>query len=154
MLKKAFNWHNKKYYLIGRKDGEDLYLEAASFNCGWYWGIGYVETFTNRKRPERSADISCHTHFNTLFPTWKAFVDNLDDTPFTERERWQIYEIMECLYTARNYSDMIHRGSAHYTNNDAADIIKDDAEYKRINETVIPALLKNLYGIMEQKEAH
>ena len=151
MNKKTFTWHGKKYYLIGTKDGEDMYLEQASFDCQWYWGLGYIETFTNKRHPERSADISSHSHFNLEFPHYTDFMDL--DAPYTESEKWKIYEIMRSLYTAREYSDMIHIGGSHFTSNPAKDIIQDDAEYKRINEVVIPAMLEELYKIMEGRAA-
>lgn len=152
MNKKTFTWHGKKYYLIGTKDGEDMYLEQARFDCGWYWGLGYIETFTNRRHPERSADISSHTHFDVLFRKYSDFVDDLE-TPFTKEEKWKIYEIMQSLYTARKYSDMLHCGGAHITTNPAKETIQDDAEYKRINEVMIPAMLEELYKIMEGRAA-
>ena len=45
---------------------------------------------------------------------------------------------------------MIYRGGAHYTKNPCADIIKNSEEYKRINESVIPSLLKKLYQILSE----
>ncbi len=152
MQRKTFNWHGKKYYLLGEKDGEKLYLEEAHFDCDWYWGLGYIETFTNKARPERSADISSHTHFDILFRKYSDFVDDLE-TPFTEHERYQIFEIMRSLYTARQYSDMIYTGGAHVTTNPAKDTIKNEAEYDRINKVVIPAMLEELYKILEGRAA-
>ena len=70
-------------------------------------------------------------------------------TPFSDREIWQICELMKSFYICREYSDTINRGGAHYTTNPAADIIKTETEYRRINDTVIPAIAENLYKILE-----
>lgn len=149
MKKKTFKWHGKQYYLLGVRNKEKVFLEAATWDCDWYWGIGYVETFSNNTTPEKSRDITSHTHFNWLFKSWKDYLQFFDETPYTESELWKIYEIMESLYTARKYSDMLHIGGSHITSNPAADTIKNEAEYKRINETVIPSMLDKLERIMQ-----
>ena len=42
----------KNIYLLGSdKDGVKYWLEEASWDCGWYWGFGYVETYTNNSNP-------------------------------------------------------------------------------------------------------
>ena len=57
-------------------------------------------------------------------------------------------EIMRTLYTLREYSDTLHRGGSHYTSNPCKDIIKNEDEYKRINEVLIPSLLKEVYKLL------
>lgn len=145
----------KDCYLLGETaDGTRYYLEQAKFDCGWYWGGGYVETYTNNRFPELSKDIDSHQHFDSLFfhnPNkngYDAFKDFFAETPFTDKEVWEIVELMRSFYIAREYSDMIHRGGAHYTENPAKEIIKNDEEYDRINKTVIPAIMSELYKIL------
>lgn len=134
----------KDYYLIGKgKDGELYWLEEGSWDCGWYWGIGYVETFERFDR-----DISSHQHWDNLFPTKDKFDDFFEETVISEKETWIILELMKSIYTARNYSDMIHIGGSHYTSNPNKEDIKNDTEYKRINEVVIPKLLESVYAIL------
>ena len=159
-MKRVITWHGKKYYYLGVMDGEPAYLQEATFDCGWYWGIGYVETFTNERQPERSRDISMHTHFDYLMDSqrnqfggtmnwWDAFKNVFRTTLLKDSEIWTVVEIMKSLYTARKYSDMIHRGGSNYTSNPVAETINNDTEYKRINEKVIPALLDALYKILD-----
>jgi len=47
---------------------------------------------------------------------------------------------------------MLHCGGANYTSNLAKDDIVCEAEYKRINEDVIPAILAKLYEIIGEEE--
>lgn len=155
MNKYSFTWHGKKYYLLGEDaDGERYYLEQAQWDCGWYWGGGYVETFTNRIFPHRSEDISSHQHFDGLFLKnprlngFDAFKMFFKETPFTDKELWVILELMKSFYTARNYSDFLHIGGAHYTTNPCKETIVNDTEYTRINASVIPALMEELYKIL------
>lgn len=147
LKKKSFMWNGKKYYLLGILDGEEIYLEQGHFDCGWYWGVGYVETFTNRKNPRRSKDISSHRHFDKLFKTYDMFMTL--ESPLSDKEKWTVYELMKSIYTARKYSDMLYGGNSGITTNPCKDIIKGGEEYQRINDIVIPSILKVLYGILE-----
>lgn len=154
MKKQIITVFGKYHYLLGEDaSGIKYYLQKAKFDCGWYWGGGYVETFTNNRNPEKSRDISSHQHFDCLilnrkkngFDTFKEiFVNN----PFTDKEIWTICELMQTFYIMREYSDCIYKGGANYTNNPAKDTIKNDSEYKRINEIVIPELWEKLYSLL------
>ena len=66
----------------------------------------------------------------------------------SDEEIWKIIELMKSFYISQEYSDMLYRGGAHYTSNPVTDIIKNEAEYKRINEKVIPEIMKELYKIL------
>lgn len=156
MKKKKTHAFNKDVYLLGAdKSGTYYWLEQAKFECGWYWGLGYVETYTNNKNPGWARDINSHQHFDWLFLSGPShgfdnFKKFLVETPLSDKEIWQLMEIMKSLYTAREYSDMIHRGGSNYTKNPCSDMIKDLGEYKRINESVIPSLLKKVYQILSE----
>lgn len=144
-IKKVFG-HN--YYLLGKRkeDGQKVWLEEGHFDCGWYYGLGYVEIFN-----KNYTDIEEHTHFDCLFLTNKiydSFVDYFQETTLNDKEIWKLLENMKALYTIRDYSDLLHLGGAHITQNDNKEIIKNDAEYKRINDVVIPTLLNEVYKIV------
>jgi hypothetical protein len=59
---------------------------------------------------------------------------------------------MKSFYTARNYAEMIHLGGAHYTKNPCKDLIQNTNEEIRINETIIPAITKEIYLLLTPKE--
>lgn len=152
---KVYVFGKDAYFLGQDENGINYFLEQAKWDCGWYWGGGYVETYTNNGNPARSRDISSHSHFDSMFlkgnayDTFKAF---FKVTPFSDKEIWQILELMQSFYTARKYSDMLHIGGAHYTSNPAKETIQNESEYNRINKEVIPAIFDNLYDILEGKE--
>lgn len=146
MKKQSFEWHSKKYFLLGiDKNGIKYYLQETQWDCGWYWGGGYIETFSNNRCPNLSKDINSHNHFDNMFfnkPVngYDAFYAFFVNTPLLNKEVWTLCELMKSFYTAREYSDMIYRGGANYTTNSLKDTIKNDTEYDRINKTVIPAI--------------
>ena len=142
------------YFLGMDADGVWHWLEAAHWDCDWYWGGGYVEAYTNNTKPNLSRDICSHQHFNGLFFNkntngFDAFKNFFIETPFSDSEIWKICELMKTFYICREYSDMLHIGGAHYTSNPAKETIKNVLEYERINKNVIPEIMNELYKILE-----
>ena len=43
--KKVFNKNN---YLLGKRNGVKIWLVEASWDCGWYWGFGYIEEYNKK----------------------------------------------------------------------------------------------------------
>ena len=71
--KQTVKYLNKTAYLLGeRKDGEKVYLQAGSWDCGWYWGYGYLEIY-NKPR----TDIVEHYHFDSLLK--KCGLDGINE---------------------------------------------------------------------------
>ena len=154
MNKHCFRWHGRYYYLLGKDaHGIKYYLEEAHFDCGWYWGIGYIEAFSNNRTPERSADIRSHEHFDTKIGRGlERFKEVFPENPYTDKEIWKILELMSCAYIARHYSDMLCCGGGMVSANPVADKIKREEEYMRINKEMIPAIMAELYKIMGKEE--
>ena len=161
MNKHVLKWHGHNYYFIGiNEHNRKMYYVESTFDCNWYWGIGYIVEFTNNNNPAMSRDYKTWTHWDSLFNEKAkermyhidAFKAIFPKNPFTEKEQWKILEIMQSLYTARKYSDMLHARGSHITSNPCNEIIENNKEYTRINEKVIPALLANLYNILERNE--
>lgn len=154
MNKKVCKAFGKKTYLLGKdKEGIWYWLEEASWDCDWYWGFGYVETYTNNKNPEMSRDINSHQHFDGLFLKGpKMCKDMFDDffaeTPLNNNEKWKLLELMRTIYTMKEYSEVICRGGSNITNNPAEEVIKNQDEYNRINEIILPKLFEEVYKIL------
>lgn len=150
MEKHSFYWHGKNYYLLFvDEQGVKYYLQDFSWDCGWYWGGGYVETFTNNNTPYISIGIQSHQHFDIMFfnGNYGKFLNA--DTPFTLAEKWQILELLKTFYIMREYSDTLYRGGAHFTSNPVKDIIENEKEYDRINKIIIPAIREELIKIIK-----
>lgn len=153
MEKETKQKFGKTYYLLGKRKGDNkkVWLEEGHFDCSWYWGIGYVEVFTHKY-----VDIEEHTHFDCLFFNntgccYDLFKAYFEETTLNDKEIWQLLENMKTLYNLRNYSDMIFRGGSHITTNQNSDLIKNEEEYKKINNVIIPKILKDIYGLLNKK---
>lgn len=151
--KKTINKFGEHYLLGVDADGVKHYLKKPSFDCGWYWGFGYIHTFTNNNKPELSRDISRHYHFNSFEKNSdmfdgikKAFISFVLD----DDELWKLCELMKTAYILRDYSDTLNRGGANYTANPCREIIKNDDEYNRINKTVLPAIFEQVKKLLTE----
>lgn len=128
----------KTYYLLGKDiDGDEYYLQKATFDCDWYWGGGYIDTFNRTK-----TDITCHTHYDSgdingyKFANYDDFNKAFEITTLTEKETWKFHELMRTFYTARKAMDMSHRGSSHITNNPLTELIKNDDIYNHFDKVI------------------
>lgn len=158
MEKQISSAFGKKQFLIGKdKNGINYWLQESSFDCGWYWSVGYIETFTVNDNPKISRDITSYQHFNSMMENTgkhhnEAFKTLFVESVLTDKEVWSFLEMMTSLYTLRSYSDLLHTGGAHISLNHSADVIKNEMEYKRVNEIVIPDILGKLYSLLTPKK--
>lgn len=154
MNKKVSKAFGKKTYLLGKdKEGIWYWLEEASWDCEWYWGFGYVRSYTNNEHPNMSRDCESHQHFDKLFLSGPEMCKNMfdnffEETPLRESEKWKLLEIMKTIYTMKEYSEVVYRGGSHITTNPVCEIIRNEDEYKRINEIVLPKLFEEIYKIL------
>lgn len=134
----------KKDFYLGRNiDGEKIYLRAPSWDCGWYWGFGYL------------GNDDCHYHFDGL-KLLKGRVVNLFDgmknhfkhLSINDKKLWKFCELMETFYTLKQAAEVLGRGGSHYTSNPCESVIKNPEEVKRINEVVMPAIFNELNTIL------
>lgn len=150
-VRKAFG---KNVYLLGKdRLGTHYWLKEASWDCDWYWGFGYVRTYTNDKHPENSRDIESHQHFESLFfNKEKNGRDMFDtfflETPLNDKEKWQLIELMKTFYTLQKYSELLYIGGSHYTENPLKETLRNKEEYDRINKEVLPKLFEEVYKIL------
>lgn len=89
--KKKSKAFGKDVYLLGTIDGKMQWLEAPSWDCGWYWGFGYVEEYTQHERPCRSRDKVSHTHIDSIAKNINKplhdFHEAFDSITFNDEER-------------------------------------------------------------------
>ena len=56
-------FNDKKYYLLGKRkeDNRKVWLEEGSWDCDWYWGLGYVEIFSYKYKDIDEERLLCVT---------------------------------------------------------------------------------------------
>lgn len=163
LQKRKSHAFGKDVYLLGENEnGELLWLESPSWDCGWYWGFGYVETYNygGRRDPKSCTDIQSHQHFDGL--VWfndddHKYIYHINESPslcetvLTDRESWELSDLMKRFYTLREAAEMFGRGTAHFTSNTRHDSTnKEIATY--INEVELPNIFKAVLDILTPEE--
>ena len=131
---------NKKIYLLGKDaEGTKYWLEAPSWDCDWYWGFGYVETYTNNNYPNRSRDINSHQHFDSLFlndtkvDAFTAFKEFFKETTLDQKEIMLLINYMDSFYKLKTVAKTLGVGYPNMTET-----------AKEINEKILPAIFKQI----------
>lgn len=146
----------KDVFLLGTIDGKYQWLEAPKWDCGWYWGFGYVEEYTSHKSPSKSKDIICHTHIDSLLKNKNLPFYELDkvfeQTTFNEKEKWKLAELFKQFYLLREMADFTHheRLSSHITISpvDHGDLKEWN---EKINKEMIPKITDKILDILTFK---
>lgn len=146
----------KDVYLLGKdSDGVLYWLESPSWDCGWYWGFGYIETFTINNNPSRSRDINSHQHFDGF--VWmkdskNEYIYHINESPdfvetvLTESESWELSDLMKRFYTLKDAAEIYHTGSGHLSSGKLDS--KNPEGEKYINEIALPAIFARIIEIL------
>lgn len=157
IYKKTNNAFGKKIYLLGRdENGTNYWLEQATWDCGWYWGFGYVETYTNNRNPSLAKDIESHGHIDSSFMGNQGdkYVHNIYDCPtltnttFSEKEGWELSELFKSFYLLKDSAELFAKGSANITTNPCFQLIKNEEWAKKINSEILPMIFEKIYTIL------
>ena len=132
----------------------DVFIVRPTWDCGWYWGFGYLERWNSR-----IGDIDFHTHIDRQFSenkdgrscNWYEGMQDLfdqGDVFENDRQRWQFLEIVKTIYNLKMTAEVLGRGGSHYGNNPLAEEIKHHNEVIRINQYLIPKLIDEMYKVL------
>lgn len=155
LTKRVSQAFGKTVYLLGEDvNGEYVWLEEPTFDCGWYWGLGYIERYTITKSPERSRDITSHTHWDTQITgrTERGFIHHPNENPLfkettlTDSESWELAELMRSAYTLRQAADLFTTGSSHVTKN-VCELAQPEMVLL-INNVLLPRVFKRIAEIL------
>lgn len=146
-IEKAFG---KTIYLLGRDEGGTNYwLEEPSWDCGWYWGFGYVECYTNNNNPSMARDITCHQHFDSLFLNGRecghdAFKKFFVETPLSDDEIWELCDYMKTFYTLKSVAELFKHGYSHQTERARIAKLESKEQNDLVNQTWLPEVFKRI----------
>lgn len=158
IAKQTSHAFGKKVFLLGiNKFGEYMWLEESSWDCGWYWGFGYVVTYTINTSPSTSRDIKSHEHYEGLVGVideiTNVYVQTLNESSFfthtvlTDSEAWRLGDYMNSFYALKEAAEIFHRGKSHYTSTPGLDL-KNSEIYNHINKIAMPQIFKAVYEIL------
>lgn len=154
MKKEIKEFFGKKNYLIGKNhDGKNVYMVAPSWDCGWYWGFGYLETYATRYG---RLDIDAHTHFDSTimeatancFDTFKAY---FKETTLTDDEIWVLCDYMKTFYTLRKTAELFRHGDSYITGRAKIDELQRTDLENEINKSMLPKLFEKIDNLLTPK---
>lgn len=137
MRKKVTKAFGKEIYLLYIDDeGHKCWLEYPSWDCGWYWGFGYIETYTNNNYPEKAKDISSHTHWNSVFDRCGIIKNNQS----LKRAVWTVGEKHRLVVLFNGFYDLKEKAQAAHNSN--------HAQWEQINTVDIPDIMTEILSIL------
>lgn len=139
---KTLSNYNK--VLLGYNDNQPIYLSPPSWDCGWYWGFGYL------------GNKNCHYHLSGLAKEVNYY-DGLKNhfgktLNIRESDIWTFAELVKTAYSLKEMAEVIGRGGSHYTTNPCKDIITNKEEAERINSIVLPQIFEEIYKLLERNK--
>lgn len=145
---------SRKVFLLGQNEYEEyLWLQEAKWDCGWYWGFGYVETYTNNKNPNIAKDIRSHSHFDSmLWSHVEKYYHHINillgsnNTVLNEDESWKLSELMKRFYILRETADLYHSGHAGMTS--GVYNMQNSDLYAHINTVEMPKIFEAIYELL------
>jgi len=145
----------KDIYLLGSDcEGIFYWLESPTWDCDWYWGFGYMETYTNNKNPQYARDINSHQHADKFmskwFTEWNGSKPILLVKTFTNKEGWELSELFEQFYFLKDAAENFGRGKCHCANT-LIPLWKKPELIKEINEILIPQVTARILEILSPK---
>ena len=165
---------SEKVFFGDRKaDNVRIYLSKPSFDCGWYWGFGYLGNSREHYHLHEYAEKDHHlkledgsfklltearnmSMYDALLEDYKLNPDILG--PIDRLTSWKfnmyprLYTFCELALTAyalKEAAEVLGRGGSHMTKNPCAVIIKNPEEVKRINEIVLPTIFNQIAELIE-----
>ena len=128
-------YNEKNLYFLG-KDEENIYyyLESISFDCGWYYGLNYIEGFKSNRINDNT--WTSHSHFvqDKMNYDW---LFSLENDLLSKDDKWKIYELCKTMKTFREFADMNYLGGSHITEiPEEQKLVKNEELYKYANKTI------------------
>jgi hypothetical protein len=156
IMKKIENQFTNKVYL-GKYHGEEVSLAAPSWDCGWYWGCGYIQN-RNLHTHYNSICFSQHETYNFKKQAFEKgkYVHILQDNPdfsthLSKSVQWQLSDYMKSFYALQEAAEVLGRGSSHYTGKANKDL-KNISMCTKINNVLLPRLFNNIYNLLTSKK--
>lgn len=150
-------WGQKNYLLGVDKEGTKYFLVAPSWDCNWYWGFGYIQTYTNNRCPEKSIDINLLTHWDLEFiyknkGDQEAFQEFFYNSVLTKDELFLLTDYMKTFYTLKEMAEICRHGYSWQTEKaKIPELVKKDWE-EEINHQILPVLFEKIDLLLSERK--
>lgn len=153
-------WTNKVFFGTRKEDNARIYLSAPSWDCGWYWGFGYLGNKNEhyhlsgyKSKQHCIADRDGKFHVLTESRNkniYDCLLEDYDLNPNIKSKLWEFCELIQTAYSLKETAELLGRGGSHYTSNPCKDTIVNTEEVNRINEVVLPAIFDAIHALLNR----
>ena len=140
---------NDKGFLLGAtNNGDYIYLSDFSWDCGWYWGGGYLKYHYKNHR-----GYNTHTHFDSVFLKGASMIDVVRNTfkwsTLTEEEWYRLSDLMIQFYSLKKSAEVFRHGG-NYTSKgrNEKELNKDLAN--TINNHISDVIIEEVYKVLTE----
>jgi hypothetical protein len=118
--------------------GENIYLDKHSWDCGWYWGFGYV------------GNRNLHTHFNSTFLQGLSDVSEIfESTKIKQHDWWIIRDLFVQAYALKDCAAVYRHGGYQTSSKGITDIICNVEMANRCNAD-LEIVLDKIWNYLEK----
>lgn len=146
---------NYSKILLGYNDNQPIYLDAPSWDCGWYWGFGYLGNKNCHYHVDRLTKIETYNHEAKAFTheivnLYDGFKRHFGDTFIIKRDKdvWTLAELFKTFYILKETAEVLWNGCSHLASNPCKDFIINKDEVMRINGIVLPQIFEEIYKVL------
>ena len=121
--------------------GQDICIEKHSWDCGWYWGFGYIG----------NKNLHCHCTQFIHELLWHDLKDVFEISIFkTNDQFWIFKDLLKQAYTLQSCAEVYQYGG-HCIANSKTEIIRNKRRAKTINRD-LSKVLDQLWKLLEELE--
>lgn len=103
--------------------GEAVYLTKHQWDCGWYFGFGYI------------GNNHTHTHFDSTFLQDHKYASEIfESTNITDEEWWVIRDLFVQAYALRKAAEVYQYGGHQTSRPGLTDVLKSGERATQLNE--------------------
>lgn len=116
---------NDRVYL-GTVDGEKMFLSKHSWDCGWYWGFGYI------------GNRNLHIHFDTTFMKGRYLMANqITNCPYSDTTWYKVLDLFKQAYALRDAA-AVYRIGGHISSDHSVKVLRscDTARAREMADTL------------------
>jgi hypothetical protein len=140
----------EKVYFGHTELGEAIYLDLPKWDCGWYWGFGYLGNrglHYHLSSYQAVGGIGEHRDIG-MFEALKADYE-LGKPLQDDANLWKFCELVKTVYTLREAAEVFNRGGSHYSSNPCRELLKSPEQYRHINDVLLPSLFREIDKIFD-----
>jgi hypothetical protein len=119
--------------------GERVLLSKHEWDCGWYWGFGYV------------GNRDLHCHFEDQFLKGETSVDRIfEETKISQATWWLLRDLFVQAYALKKCAAVYRHGGHQTSKAGVTDMIRDDAMCTRLNAD-LKTVLDKIWSLLTDK---